>query len=308
MAREEWQPPRSWSLLRFRRDGKLAGSEYHNPDGSVTRAESWFDDAGRLVETRVGAAKTCCSYDGAGRLSRVTSIDESGAEHELETYRYSQDGQSTKTYSVPKMELGCGFSYQVTGGEVSYGATDAARIDTIFDANGGTRHAIFYDAADRVLRRVIFHRDSAGRLRKEEMLIGETTPIPDLPPELFEAAFGGITSEYDYDDAGRISERRQRFGALGGSRTIRRYDRHGNKLEETAEDSSRELRLDDQSRLQSANERSSRRHTRFEYVYDEYGNWTERVVWGRLEPNPDFQRSNIERRAITYYQGWKGSQ
>ena len=42
-------------------------------------------------------------------------------------------------------------------------------------------------------------------------------------------------------------------------------------------------------------------HNRFEYVYDAQGNWTERIVSHRVEPNPDFQRGNIERRALTYY-------
>jgi hypothetical protein len=42
---------------------------------------------------------------------------------------------------------------------------------------------------------------------------------------------------------------------------------------------------------------------RLEYKYDAQGNWTECVVWSRLEPNPDFQRSNVERRQFTYYPG-----
>jgi hypothetical protein len=40
---------------------------------------------------------------------------------------------------------------------------------------------------------------------------------------------------------------------------------------------------------------------RFEYQYDAYGNWIERVVWQRTEPNTDDRPSNIERRTITYY-------
>jgi hypothetical protein len=48
-------------------------------------------------------------------------------------------------------------------------------------------------------------------------------------------------------------------------------------------------------------DRVIQQHTRFEYRYDTQGNWTERIVSGRAEQNPDFQRSNIERRTITYY-------
>ena len=42
-------------------------------------------------------------------------------------------------------------------------------------------------------------------------------------------------------------------------------------------------------------------HVRFEYKYDAYGNWIERIVWQRMEPNTDEQPSNIERRTLTYH-------
>ena len=42
-------------------------------------------------------------------------------------------------------------------------------------------------------------------------------------------------------------------------------------------------------------------HVRFEYRYDAHGNWTERVVWQRMEPDADERRSSIERRTIDYY-------
>lgn len=47
--------------------------------------------------------------------------------------------------------------------------------------------------------------------------------------------------------------------------------------------------------------RPEARHASFEYQYDPYGNWTERIVWQRMEPNADERPSNIERRKITYY-------
>ena len=43
------------------------------------------------------------------------------------------------------------------------------------------------------------------------------------------------------------------------------------------------------------------RHTLFQYQYDKQGSWTERVIWGRLEPNPNFECRNVERREITYH-------
>jgi len=62
-----------------------------------------------------------------------------------------------------------------------------------------------------------------------------------------------------------------------------------------------EVVADESGNLQSANPKSFRHEVRFEYKYDSHGNWTERVVWVRYETNPDFQRSNVERREIVYY-------
>jgi hypothetical protein len=43
-------------------------------------------------------------------------------------------------------------------------------------------------------------------------------------------------------------------------------------------------------------------HNRYDYQYDSHGNWTERVGSYRIGSQPEFQRSNIERRTITYYE------
>ena len=58
---------------------------------------------------------------------------------------------------------------------------------------------------------------------------------------------------------------------------------------------------DERGNLQASNEISTHQQVRYLYQYDTHGNWTERVVSVRLERNPDFQRSNIERRKISYY-------
>ena len=42
-------------------------------------------------------------------------------------------------------------------------------------------------------------------------------------------------------------------------------------------------------------------HNRSDYQYDAHGNWTERVGSYRIGSQGEFQRSNVERRTITYY-------
>lgn len=300
LAEEKWQPPKNSSLSRFRPDGKITSAEYHNPDGSTGSSKYLYDDAGRLLEMQFGEALRY-SYDELGRPLRVVIMNKGGGSRELESYAYDQQGKGVKTYYVVEREPGVGFSYAVEDTEISYGASDAATIQTVYDADSRPEETIFYGSDGRVLRRLVFHRDRAGRLLKEEMITVEDPAVADLPPELLKAAFGGIVTEYGYDDMGRIAERRMHMGVLSESRTTYRYDDHGNRLEEITEESSRDMGLNEEGELQPSNERSNRHHVRFEYAYDARGNWTECIVWSRLEPNPDFQRSNIQRREITYY-------
>jgi len=90
--------------------------------------------------------------------------------------------------------------------------------------------------------------------------------------------------------AGRLAERQMSMADLGGDRHTYQYDDSGRLISETIEDHRR-------------SEEPRRRHVRFEYRHDAQGNWTARVVWSRLEPNPNFERSNAERRQISYYAG-----
>ena len=43
--------------------------------------------------------------------------------------------------------------------------------------------------------------------------------------------------------------------------------------------------------MQSTDESLHTSQTRFEYQYDEHGNWTERIVWSRHDSQTDFRRS-----------------
>jgi hypothetical protein len=79
------------------------------------------------------------------------------------------------------------------------------------------------------------------------------------------------------------------------------YDDTGLQIGETEEHYSRRFGVDENGGLQTNSEESHKHHLRFEHVLDAQGNWTERVVWSRLEPNPNFERSNVERREISYH-------
>ena len=217
------------------------------------------------------------------------------------------------------MEPNTGFGYSIEGTEHSYGATDATTITTRYDDRGQPDEVLFSDEGHRVLRRVVFTRDGAGLLLKEEMHLDAEIPFLDtekqlqnMPPDERDraaAAFAKLfgpnhvmsSTTYAYDAKGRLLGRHSHMGGLGDDRTTFRYDDRDNPIEQTTEHTTREMNVDEEGRLQTTKEDSPTQTARFEYAYDAQGNWTEQVVWSRLEPNPNFQRLNVSRREITYY-------
>ncbi|MGA2717176.1 MAG: hypothetical protein ABSG41_29195 [Bryobacteraceae bacterium] len=178
---------------------------------------------------------------------------------------------------------------------------------------------LFHDAHHSLLRRVMFVRDSAGRLLSEDVHLSGQIPFPDFqkqlessPPEdraraseAFASLFGPTRTlsktTYVYDQTGKLLKQSVSMGGLAEDHTTFRYDEHDNPIEQTTERRSREASVEEDGTLRYSEDRLNVQHTRFEYRYDARGNWTERIVSIRPEPNPHFQRSNIERRAITYH-------
>src|SRR5262249_5188622 len=107
---------------------------------------------------------------------------------------------------------------------------------------------------------------------------------------------------YAYDAQGRRIERISRFGTLSEERTTFSYDDRGNAIEETTESHDREINHDEQGALRTTEHAPRRHEIRFEYDYDTQDNWTARVVWSRIDASADFQRSNVERRVVEYYE------
>jgi hypothetical protein len=193
-------------------------------------------------------------------------------------------------------------------------------MTTTYDDHHQPAEVLVHNAAHLLIRRMIFTRDIAGRLVKEEVLLGTEPMFPefektlkDAPPEAREslkaalaAAFGPnnafVTTTYIYDQKGRRVERVNRMGTLGGVRTTYRFDNHDNPIEEISEHSSRDVGMDEQGNPRRSNERSDKQNSRYVYKYDAETNWTEREVWTNFEPSGDLKRSNIERRQITYNQ------
>ncbi|HUE21450.1 MAG TPA: hypothetical protein VMQ86_07200 [Bryobacteraceae bacterium] len=320
---ERWTVPEYFGIVRFHPDGRIRETESHNRDGSIWRSSYIYDAAGRIQQevqfgvNGVPSEKTVYSYDEAGRLLRIASEDRDGTQRESAAYNYGQDGKTTKVVFLPKLEPNVGYGIDST--EQSYDATGAPIIATRYERPGQPDETLFYDSDHRLLRRVIFTRDSTGRLMSEEVHLEGPIPSLDAVKELenapegtrkaMAAAFAKLfgpqrvmsSTTYSYDGKDRLLERRMRMGELGDHRTTYRYDERDRLVEESTENSSRQMRMDGAGNLLPTKETSNVQHLRFEYEYDPQGNWTDRVGCRRPEPNPNFERSHAVRREIGYY-------
>lgn len=323
---DAWAAPRHRSVVTFRPDGSFSESEHHNPDGSVAVTKHVYDGDGQLTEAQfwTGDALTgrvLYHYDDQGRPIRAVDVAPDGTRRDAEAYSYAEDGRKTKVQFLSHWPTAVAMSCAIEGTETFYPVSGAATLTIRHDARDQPEEALMHDAGHGLLRRITFSRDDEGRLLSEDMQLCGETPFPEMqatldgvPPderaefgELIEKVFGPdmtfSSTTYDYDGKGRVAESRRRMGALSESLSIFRYDTFDNLIEETVENHSRGMDMDPNRDLHTTDERSRTQHTRFDYEYDEQGNWTERVVSVRSDPGVGFVRSNIERRRITYHAG-----
>jgi YD repeat-containing protein len=319
LDQQDWQPGRHLTLTSFRPDGTISSTETHNPDGSIVRSQWLYNDANRLIESNSWfndgpTNKTVYFYDEAGRYIRTTHLNDDGTQIDSEICTYDSDGKKTKMCVVPVLE---GYvSYGIEGTKHSYGAPGVRTMTTTYDEQDLPTKVLFQGANHNPVMYVTLVRDSVGTLLSEEMHLGGESPFLDLleqvPLEdrektaaMLKKAFGDTFSSttYTYDAQSRLIEQMDRMGSLGECRTTYRYDDHDDPIEETSEHRHREANADENGAMQYTSDRLNVQHNRFEYVYDTHGNWTELIVSIQSEPNTDFQRSNIERRVITYHAG-----
>jgi YD repeat-containing protein len=329
LERQDWQPAQHFSVASFRVDGAILAHDVHNPDGTMAHSRWLYDEAGRMAESSSWMNdgpidKAVYVYDEGWRPIQTTHLGHDGTRTDLEACSYDADGRKTKVRVLLPHEAGsecsasnaCGASigYTIEGTDSAYSATRATTMTVTYDEKNRPAKVSFHDASHHPLSHVILMRDSTGRLLSEEMRQGERSSFQNyldkaLPEErerlaaMLKTALGDALSSttYGYDPRGRLVNREHRMGNLGGGSTTYRYDDHDDPVEETIRHSSREVSFDESGNMHYTSERTTVHHNRLEYLYDAHENWTERIVSFRSESEPNFQRSNIERRMITYY-------
>jgi hypothetical protein len=281
----------------------------YDAEGRVVE-EQWWKDAGPV-------STTVHTYDRDGRPTGKVAVAPDGTRREAETSSYDSLGIKTKKTFFAPMET-ANVCYGVEGSQQAHGAPGASISTTRYDEQGRPTQAIFQDANLAIVRRVAFTRDKAGRVLTESVEFGDAAPFPDAlmgggsVPSEYRAKMATLlaevfanqtfsTTSYGYDSKGHVVERIIRMGNLSEDRTTFRYNDRDDPIEESEEHRSRGANLDDQGVMQATDERSHTSQTRYEYQYDEHGNWIERIVWSRHDSQSDFRRSNLIRRAIAYY-------
>jgi hypothetical protein len=321
--REAWKPPRHSSVDEFQTDGKISASTINNPDGTIVRTTYRYDDRGRLMEVQSGAAdgpitKTIYSYDDAGRHIRTMSVDADGTSRESESCRYDSAGRKTKVSFLQFPLRGGAVAYGFEASDFAISSSDATTMTTTYGEGDLPEEVLLHDANHQVTRRIRITRDREGRVLSEVVEFGGQFPFPEMrqdlaaiPPEQIAALTAMLShvfqgremhsTTYAYDRQGRVLERTMRMGTIDENRATYRYDDRDNPIEEISEKRSRELGADAEGTVRTNKEDMRRHDVRYEYQYDAEGNWTERIVSSRMEANAIFQRSNVERRQITYY-------
>ncbi len=326
---QDWQTAEHVTVVSFHPDGTISTTDAHNPDGTIVHSQWLYDDAGRRIEFHSWMndgpmGRTVYVYDEGGRPIRSLHLDQDGTSRDVEACSYDSDGRKTKVRFLPRHESNtecstsgaCGATtgYSIEGTDSAYGAPGATTMTTKYDESDLPTKVSFHDGNGHPLSYVILMRDSAGRLISEEFHQGERSPFQTFlddkaPPEererlaaLFNAVLGdGFSSTtYRYDARGRLTTREHRMGNLGGDLTTYRYGERDDPVEETTERKTREASFDETGNVKYSSDRIDVQHNELEYLYDAHGNWTERIVSFRSESEPTFQRSNIERRVITY--------
>ena len=315
--RKEWKPARFRQSVLFDADGRVLQLDQRGFNDSTHRQTYEYDPAGRLLLIRSGTLgeppdhQMVFAYDAQGRLIRVVTVDPADVERPSQTCSYDDHGRRTAVHDLAPAPQGIAMSYAVDGSEFGYGAEGATRQTTTYDEYGRSVESIFEDAAGEVIRRVFLTRDTAGRVVDEESQAIAAFAVPESPDlsvedratmqALMLQAFGSIKTSNQYDAAGHLMLQTRQSGRLGETRTTYAYDERDNPIEQSEIDVQRGMNVDTDGTSHVTPDTTRIHDTRFAYVYDAHGNWTERSVSGRFSADGEFGPSNAERRAIEYW-------
>jgi hypothetical protein len=313
-----WTPSRRQAEIQFDTRGRATVIDSVNPDGSVLRQTRLYGTDDRLLEEQYSRddrleAKRIFAYDSDGRRTETREVKPDGTESVVERYAYD-DGQIEKDLlfdvsADSSVGFGCGTSTDGAPGDAGPG------LWTVSVGEDSVDKLVVHNAAGRVIATVLFTRDDRGRVVKEELHHGTpggiSTFLDRVPPDerdsaaaLFDAVMPDrtvATITHVYDSRGLLVATKRRFGILSEESSEFTYDDRGNPVLERSVTTGGQASLNGQGQIQITPEKTRVREIRFDYRYDDHGNWIERIVSAGLDEEVPSQSANAERRTIVYY-------
>lgn len=265
----------------FRRDGQRTEQWHRNRDGFEWSIVRRYDTDGRVLEEERSAPQAqilAYTYDLAGRLARVDVRSPGGPERTHESYQYKDNQTSVVTHYIDP-PLRDRKNVAVSAESMLHISVDAVRIITIRDSKATPTEKVLYDIDNRVIRRVLFRYDTAGRLVAE----GEAEPDEKIRVDM--------RNSYRYNARGRCIQAVMRWGASGGQRKTMSYNNLGDLEEERVEPLPAEVVLHKRAPWS----------THYDYEYDTRGNWTSRTGQVRGLANGAVTHTEVIRRRLKYW-------
>lgn len=317
------------SEVRFERTtvydahGRLLSTRSLNSDGShwVTRNE--YSNSGQLLKTASGTEgqapnETTYLYDSQGRIERVTSSNK-GETPIL--FRYDERGQKTKIQT----SLASDYRPNVASDRSPFEALETmpnipggGTTTTTYDENDRPLEVKVRDANGELVNRALRTYDAQGHLSDEKQIYENlVTMFPaevrqklqdesglsaeqlkhEMSAQLTKLMNGNEDSysiSNRYDSTGRLIHMRRRIFNME-EEIDTTYNEHGDKESEIT------LSTRPPSENAPAAESQSYSETRYSYLYDPHGNWTEQTIEFRTSPDDAFQPSTAIKRSLTYY-------
>jgi hypothetical protein len=228
----------------FDPDARLSAVAWTNPDGSAHRTEYSYDEHGDQIDP--------------DRDRRVI---------------HNPDGSRREIDRIPIQEnffWGRIEGFEGTAG-LGFPTRKASQVEVSYDPRGVPLEAVFTHDSGEVTTRVEFRSDAAGNTT-EILQCSGAQPLLPLTPEQIEALSQGDREKFgafltpgalevrtccSYDEAGHLLERTTYLGNELHDQIVWTYNEHGDRATWTEKDGW---------------------PARFEYEYDEHGNWTRQVV------------------------------
>jgi hypothetical protein len=291
----------------FDEQGRLLEINFHNTEHPEYASKQVFsyDTNGKLIEQSfaclngTSGGKTLYLYDSEGSLLEVSSYDALEQIIGKRIFTYHSNGKKAEElfFDYQEHKPDSTYSYDIDAHpEYDHGFSHngAQLIRTSYDLQGNPKELQFLSENEKLLSKVIFTTDAAGRIVKDAQYSYEkfSIAIPegtDVPPEIAKFFAGNTAlfySELVYDDQGRKIEDRMYLRSSLIKKRVFVYGDDGELIAETTYDGNGAL----QSRV------------RIEHECDSHHNWTRKLVLSWNKETGDFEPVVIEHRTIKYYE------